>query len=174
MATILAQDYSDESARVFAHMALYLDSEFTDAKLLLARLAARNKREAKAIASYLSITQEEGDEVYIQAQRLAASLLEEQGKMDEAIKVLDTLYKTHADILSLIQIGDIYRDAEEFPKAIKIYNKAAKTHSSPVFPPITGIYYMYAAWLMNKWESGTRLKKTYERPWLFNLIILSF
>ena len=44
MAQILAQEYSDESARVFAHMAIYLNPDLTDAKFLLAKLASRNEQ----------------------------------------------------------------------------------------------------------------------------------
>jgi tetratricopeptide (TPR) repeat protein len=132
MAAVLALEYSDESARVFSHMALYLDPKLTGAKLLLARLAARNGRENEAIEAYLSITQAEGLEVYIDARRLAAGLLEDQEHMKRAIEVLNDLYTQHGDVLALIQIGDIHRGNEDFERAVKTYNKAANTFKDGV------------------------------------------
>jgi tetratricopeptide (TPR) repeat protein len=132
MAAVLALDYSDESARVFAHIALYLDPEITGAKLLLARLAARNNREGEAIESYLSITKAEGEDVYIDSRRIAANLLDDQDQEARAIEILNNLFLKHNDVLSLIQIGDIHRGNEDFDKAVSVCNKAAKTFGETI------------------------------------------
>ena len=39
---------------------------------------------------------------------------------------MEDLFKAHDDIESLIRIGDLYREEEEFAAALKVYNKAAK------------------------------------------------
>ena len=59
MARLLAQEYSDESAQIFAQMAIYLNPGSTKARFLLASLAARNERYDDAIASYRSIAPED-------------------------------------------------------------------------------------------------------------------
>jgi len=124
VARLLTQEYSDESARVFANMALSLNPDLTRAKFLLAKLASRNERYDEAIALYQSI--ESQDEDFLLARRNAADLFYEQGRIEEAISELDTLVKTHDDLKALIQIGDIYRMEENFKKAIRTYNQAAE------------------------------------------------
>ena len=122
MANLLSRDYSDESALVFAHMALYLEPGDSEIILLMADLAARNERYNAAINLYGSIGAE--DENFLEAKRNAADLLEEQGRHDEALAQLDQLALTHADVESKIQIGDIYRRKDDFKSAIKAYDRA--------------------------------------------------
>jgi len=122
MARALIDEYSDESARVFANIALYLDPNYTNAKRLLAHITAQNKRFSEAISYYKSIdTQDSG---YLDAQRKAAELLEQTGKIDEAVAELKILAKDYNDIDSMIQMGDIYRRNEQFKQAIQYYNRA--------------------------------------------------
>ncbi|MEM7651060.1 MAG: tetratricopeptide repeat protein [Pseudomonadota bacterium] len=124
MARLLTQEYSDESARVFGHIALYLDPAHTRAKLLLASIAARNERFDDAIALYKKVPK--GDENFLKARRAAADILYEQGRIAEAIEELQMLTNEYDDLDALIQIGNIHRLDEDFSKSIKAYNKAAK------------------------------------------------
>jgi tetratricopeptide (TPR) repeat protein len=123
MAQILYQDQADESARVFANIALYLNPQMTDAQLLLAAITSRNERTSDAIQYYRAIPAD--SEYYLESRRRAADLLEESQKTDEALAELDGLVKEHNDVESLIRIGDIYRRQENFPKALESYNLAA-------------------------------------------------
>lgn len=122
MARALIDEYSDESARVFANIALYLDPDFTNAKILLAHITARNEQYSQAIEYYRSVNSD--DAGYLNAQRKAADLLEDMGMLEEAVSDLSTLVETHQDIEAMIQIGDIYRRNDQFKKAISHYNKA--------------------------------------------------
>jgi len=125
MARVLYGDYSDESARIFAHLALYLNPQKMDAVMLLGHIATRNDRYDEAIAFYKSVPPEHMK--YSDARRLAANLLEDKGDIAGALKALNALIDEQDDDLdALMQIGDIYRRNEEFKEAVKIYNKAAK------------------------------------------------
>jgi tetratricopeptide (TPR) repeat protein len=122
MARLLAQEYSDESAQIFAQMAIYLNPDSTKVRFLLASLAARNERYDDAIEAYRSIAPE--DVNYKEARRTAANLLDEIGRKDEALTELENLAKDYKDVDAMIQVADIYRVNEKFPEAIKAYNKA--------------------------------------------------
>ncbi len=123
MAQLLYQEYGDESARIFAHIALYLDPAITDARLLLAAIATRNDRRDDAIGYYRSIPA--GSLYYLESRRRAADLLEDSHRTEEALAELRGLFREHDDIESLIRIGDIYRRQEDFKKALAAYNEAA-------------------------------------------------
>lgn len=140
MARILAQDYSDESARIFAQMALYLNPDHTKDRFLVAHLAARNGRHDEAIAAYRGIPPEH--ENYVAARRIIADLLKEQGRTKEALAELEELVRTQDDMDALIQIGDIYRTEERFGKAIEIYNRAEKKLGGSIPPEYWHLHYV--------------------------------
>lgn len=123
MANLLYREYADDSARVFARMALYLEPPLTDGRLLLAAIDARNGRYEEAIASYNMIPPD--DQYFLEARRRAADLMEDSGDSARALAALETLVNEKKDLESLIKIGDIYRRQENFPKAIEVYNDAA-------------------------------------------------
>jgi tetratricopeptide (TPR) repeat protein len=122
MARLLYQEYSDDSVRVFAHLALYLDPEFSDADLLLGYVTARNRRYDDAIAYYQSIRP--GHKKYAEARRMAADMLEDADRTEEALAELQDLVNNEHDLEALIQIGDIYRRNEDFGQAVASYNRA--------------------------------------------------
>ena len=122
MARLLSQDYSDESARVFARLSVHVDPALVKAKFLLAQIAARNERYDEAIAIFDSVdTESDG---YLKAQREAADILHEQGRSAEAVAALENLYRNYDDLDSLIQIGNVHRIDGDFNDAIKAYDKA--------------------------------------------------
>jgi tetratricopeptide (TPR) repeat protein len=125
MAILLYREYSDDSARVFANMATYLDPALHEATLMMAHLYARNDRIDEAIAHYNKIPP--GHETFLQSQRLSADALEEAGRDADAMSALNRLYERYQDIDALIQIGDIQRRNEDFAAAIESYNKAERT-----------------------------------------------
>jgi len=139
-ARTLYQEYSDDSARVFAHMALYLNPQMTDAKLLLAHISARHERYAQAIEYYKSIEQD--NEYYLEARRHAADLLEESNRVEEALLELQNLIDEHNDLEALIQMGDVHRHNEDFKKAIEYYNKAFKGLGKNPPPEYWHLHYM--------------------------------
>ena len=122
MGRILFQDQSDESALVFARLAAHLDPAKEDAKMLVAAMMIRAGHMDDAVEAYTSIKPDALG--YPEAQRSAAELLEKQGKVSEAIALLEKNYQTTKDLNNLIQIGDIYRRAEKHQDAIKAYDRA--------------------------------------------------
>ncbi len=122
MANLLFREYADDSARVFAQMALYLMPQMADGRLLLAAIDARNGRYHEAISSFKSIPKD--NLYYLEAQRRAAELMEDTGDIIGAIDHLEMLAREHNDIQSLIRIGDIYRLKNDDKKAIQVYNRA--------------------------------------------------
>ncbi|MCK5285159.1 MAG: tetratricopeptide repeat protein [Alphaproteobacteria bacterium] len=125
MAMLLYREQGDDSARIFANIALFLDSELTNTHFMLAHIAARNERYDEAIAHYRAIMPDNTN--YLEARRLAAGLLEDTNNIEGALIELETLFKKHNDIDALIQAGDIYRRNEEFSKAIATYNHVEET-----------------------------------------------
>lgn len=141
MAKLFFQENSDDSAHIFAQMALYLNPEDTDTQILLASIAARNERYEEAIGYYDAISPE--DDYYVQAQREIANLQEDSGRTEEAIKALEGLAETHGDMESLINIGDIYRRKENFSESIKAYNRAETAIGKDnVIPDFWHLYYV--------------------------------
>jgi tetratricopeptide (TPR) repeat protein len=121
MAHILYQDGSDDSARIFAHMALHMWPDMNEPAMLLADIAARNGHIEDAVKFYQSVPQ--GHLQYLEAKRKAADVLAENDQVDRAVSLLQQTYDTYADIESLIQIGDIQRRNEHYTEALETYNK---------------------------------------------------
>lgn len=140
MARLLFQEYSDDSARVFAHMALSLNPEMTDAHLLLGYITARNERYDDAIAYYQNIYPD--NPKYEESRRMAADLLESANRIDEALVELEELVRNHGDLEALIQIGDIYRRNDEFGKAVAKYNQAAASLGNTIPKEYWQLYYV--------------------------------
>jgi tetratricopeptide (TPR) repeat protein len=124
LAFILFQEQSDSSTKLFAQMALAMDPELIDAQLLLAETLVRNERLDEAIAILRAMP--ETYPSYRKAQEHAANLLAEAGRQDEALALLDDLYKKYNDVETLVSIGDVYRRAEDYKAALKAYNRAVK------------------------------------------------
>ncbi len=121
MARILYADYSDESARLFAHLSVYLNPDKMDSVMLLGHIASRNERYDDAIKFYKKIPT--GHKHYFDARRLAANLLEDAGRINDALAALQALVDSDGNLDALMQIGDIYRRNEDFDDAVRIYNK---------------------------------------------------
>lgn len=122
LALLLFHDYSDESARVFAHLAHYLDPDMTRAKILLASLAARNENSQLAIDYYNKIEPE--SDYYLETRMRIAQLYESDGEIDRALQKLEDLITTHQHIPAQIEKGDINRRNDHYDKAIDAYNEA--------------------------------------------------
>ncbi|MBX2835004.1 MAG: tetratricopeptide repeat protein [Micavibrio sp.] len=175
MASLLAQDINDDSARVFAQIALYLDSDLSDAKFLLASIAARNGREGDAIAFFEGVQADSPD--YIPARKAAAGLYETKGEYAKAVEILEPIYEELNDIDALIQIGDVYRHNEEYAKAVKYYNQAEKAFEGEVSGDHWHLYYVRGMSYeqLKKWDKAEAdLKKALEyepdHPFVLNYL----
>jgi tetratricopeptide (TPR) repeat protein len=122
MANILYNDQTDSSTKLFAQMAIALDPNLIDARLLLADSLARNGRLDEAISYFRDIP--ETHKAYLPAQRYAADLLAEAGQTEQARVILSDLFTQYNDVEALIRIGDLYRSEEKYKDALTWYNKA--------------------------------------------------
>lgn len=123
MASVLYSEYED-SSRLFAQMSLYLNPQMTDSRILLGHMAARYDRYDEAISYYQQIDTTKDPELQIKLQRQIAELLAQDDQTDEAIAVLRKLVKNTNSVEAQIQIGDIERHEEDYPLALREYNKA--------------------------------------------------
>lgn len=123
MANILYNDKTESSTKLFAQMALSLDPELIEARLLLADSLARNGRIDEAIGYFREIPKTH--KAYLPAQRYAADLLAEAKQNEAARKILADLFTQYNDVESLIRIADLYRAEENYKDALSWYNKAA-------------------------------------------------
>lgn len=121
MAEIVLRERSEDSATIFAQMALHLDPRLGEAHMIIANVLSRNERFEEAIEAFEKV--EKQSEFHRIAQRKIADLYAEKGKSNDAIKILQNLYQDHQDIEALIQIGDIYRYDEDYKSAVEIYNQ---------------------------------------------------
>lgn len=123
MAQILSNGYAD-SARLFAHMALYLNPQNDFALELLAHIATQNGLYNEATSYLTRITTDNAPDKLIVVNRQIAQLQTMSGNNAEAIRILQKLVDDTKNIESQIQIGDIYRSEENYKEALKAYNKA--------------------------------------------------
>lgn len=140
MAQLLFQEQSENSARLFAHMALALNPDMVQTRFLLANMAAHVDRLPEAIAYLQAIPADHPD--YLKAQQAAADFLSETGQTAQAEALLYKLFDEYDDVDSLIRIGDLHRRAEDFSEALKIYNRAARQIGDPI--PEQYWYLLYA------------------------------
>lgn len=175
MSELLYQEQADDSARVFANIALFLDPSMTDTQLLLAAITSRNDRTNDAIDYYRSVKPE--SEYYLESRRRAADLLEDSKRTDEALAELNSLVKNHNDVESLIRIGDIYRRQEDFQKALVSYNEAAARFGDKI--PKEYWHLLYARGMslerLGEWdkaESDLRAALSYQpdHPYVLNYL----
>lgn len=123
LAQVFTEQASPDSARLFAHLALYLNPDLMTANILLAQISSQAGRYEEAIGYFQKVPV--GHEFYLDSQRSMAALLERDNQSQAAIERLQTLAREHNDPESLIRIGDIHRAQEDFAKALESYNAAA-------------------------------------------------
>ena len=176
MGSMLYSVYGD-SARLFAHMALYLNPAHIDARILLAQMASDVGRVDESISLYQKINTNGKAELAVKVERQIAELLEKNNKPDAAIRVLKKLVSETKNIEAQIQIGDIYRRLDDFSNALKEYNIAASMVGEPI--PETHWELLYARGMtyerLKKWdkaEADLKAALSYEpdHPYILNYL----
>lgn len=121
-AVLLYNEFSDDSAAIFLSMALYLNPDLTQAKILSASIATRQEHFSDAIAAYLSI--KESSPYFIQSRLQAADVMEQAGLDEQALALLNDLAQNHNALEARIRLGDLHRRQKNFAAAIEQYNIA--------------------------------------------------
>ena len=113
----------EDAAIVYLRLAQFLDSGHDGALAFLGGAMERAKRTDEAIELYLEVP--EHSPFYVTAQVSAADLLDDNGKTDEAIKILRRLERDEAtSALAASALGDVYRTKKDWPEAIDAYTRA--------------------------------------------------
>jgi tetratricopeptide (TPR) repeat protein len=180
MGSMLYSSYGD-SARLFAHMALYLNPSHIDSKILLAQMSSEMGRVDDAISLYQKIDTAGKPDLDIKIQRQIAELLEKSGKDEAAIRVLKQLVSQTKNIDAQIQIGDIYRYHEKFDQALKEYNTAATMIGEPIPKQYWQLLYARGIVLerLKKWdkaEADLKAALAFEpdHPYILNYLAYSW
>ncbi len=175
LARIFYREYNDESAQIFSQMSLAMDPHQTEAKILLAHIQTRYGRYEDAIHYYDTV--DSSDPSYLSIQHQAAELLMDLEQPDKAIALLNSLANKHDDIEALILLGDLYRREEDFPMAIKTYDRLFKSLGKTVPDKYWSVYYArgMAYEQMGKWdEAEADLRKALsfqpDHPYLLNYL----
>jgi len=123
MGMLVFHEQSYDSAKIFAHIAVYLAPDLDDASLLLAYVASEHGQHEKAISYFREIPNSDEDQYY-KAQLQISSLQENAGDIKGAIETLVALaaIKDTTDIQ--IKIGDFTRQDSQYKRALKAYNQA--------------------------------------------------
>ena len=124
MASIMFREGSDDSATIFAQMALYLDENLSDARFIIARVLRNSDRYEDAANQLKKI--DKNNRLYRKAQKMLSDIYLEKERTEDSIAILEGLYEAYDDVDALIRVGDVYRYDEEYDKAIKVYTQALK------------------------------------------------
>lgn len=175
MARVLYQDFSDESALIFGHLALNLDPSLVGARVLLASIAARADRFEEAIAQFRAIGPDSTH--YIDARLQIANLLERDERHDEALAELEDLAAANDSVAAYIQMGDLERRRENFTAAIEHYNAAALKLGNKISDEYVNLFYVrgMAYERAGDWEKGeadlkTAMERMPDDPYVLNYL----
>lgn len=175
LARILFQENSDASARVFANMALGLDPNLAEARIILATSSARSHQYQDALKQFDKIPQTHP--AWAEAQYAAADMLDQSGQTDEAVRRLRAMYDIHRDLDALARIGDIYRGHEMYDKALVEYNAAIDALGGDVTDEYWHLLYARGMCLeqVGDWPAAEKdllaaLKFRPDQPYLLNYL----
>ncbi|MGH1375312.1 MAG: tetratricopeptide repeat protein [Alphaproteobacteria bacterium] len=175
IAGILHAENNDESARVFAHIALYLEPDTVGTALLLGQINTAHKQYDDAISYYKSIPQ--SNENYLDAQHKIVNIYEDTKEYGKAYKHLKALYKTHESVETIIRMGDLYRHQEKYKEAMTFYEKAIAEMNGDVPPEywylhyVRGIAYEQTGnWGKAEADLKTALKFQPDHPYVLNYL----
>ncbi|MGH1402718.1 MAG: tetratricopeptide repeat protein [Alphaproteobacteria bacterium] len=140
IATLLSNEQNDESARIFAHIALYLEPTLTETKFLLAEINEKHAQLSNAITYLKSVSKD--DEQYIKAQHAIADIHIENDEYDKAVSLLEKLSKKYKNVETLIKIGDLQRHQSNFGIALKHYDQAMKQMGGTVSEEYWHLHYV--------------------------------
>jgi len=172
---ILYNENNDDSARVFAHISLYLSPDTSETKFLLGGINARHEQYDQAIDLYESIPKD--DEDYLQAQYNIVDIYDDTEQIDKALSILNRLAKGEKKPAVLIKIGDLYRHREQYQKALDMYNRAAKEIDGEITKDYWTLHYVrgIAYEQLKQWDKAEKelkaaLKLQPNHPYVLNYL----
>ncbi|MAS86974.1 MAG: hypothetical protein CMH30_03220 [Micavibrio sp.] len=164
LSKLFLQEGREDSTLLFARLADYLAPDLDGVELLLADTLFSTDNYAAAYEAYLNVPKDHPD--FIKARLLAARSLKEQGKVDEAISLLQDTQKQHPSLDITYELGDYFRAEDNHKQAIRYYTDVIKSFNGKEIPK----RYAYAYYLRaisyeseKQWEKAeTDLMKALE------------
>ena len=123
IASALRDDYNNNAALIFVHLANYMRPKFYSAQILLGEILQERGKYRKAIKEFEQIPEE--SMFFKMAQLRLSQTLRRHDKPHAAIRVLERLQQRqpkNAEIFT--RLGDIYRSQKNWDGAISAYNRA--------------------------------------------------
>ncbi|HRC26571.1 MAG TPA: tetratricopeptide repeat protein, partial [Alphaproteobacteria bacterium] len=163
----------DAGSQVFLQMALYLDPELRAARELLARLAARSGRYDEAIAQAQALARL--PDAHAQDEQFLAVLLEDAGRTDEALAILEKQARERGRLESLIQIADLYARTKSGSESLRAYDRAFAAYGARNKPVPWMLYYLrgmmrerMGLWAQAESDLKAALALAPEEPYVLN------
>ncbi len=137
LASALQSDRTGDLAQIYVQSAMWLRPNYPAAKLLLGSLLESEQRYAEANAAYDAAG---SDATYGWSAKLhIASNLDQMGKSDEAVRVLEAMANEQPErIDALVRLGDLWRSKvkqpgpfPEYDRALAAYDRAVARVPSP-------------------------------------------
>jgi tetratricopeptide (TPR) repeat protein len=131
LASALQDGRTGDLAQIYAQAALWLKPDFPAARLLLGSLLENEQRYADANAFYQAASP---DPTYGWSAKLhIASNLDQMGKSDEAVTVLEAMATEQPDrIDALTRLGDLWRSKVKLPGSFPEYDKALSAYDRAI------------------------------------------
>ena len=170
-ASIIMTEYKDDSAATFFRLALYLEPNFDEAKLLLANILM-NQGDYESANKLLKSISEKSSVHDVAKLAIARNYedLEEGGKAKQYYEKLAEGTNTKLD--ALINLGDLKRQSENYDDAIDYYTQAlnygladAEAQKADIDPSFWAIYFARGVSYerLGKWDLAEKdLKKALE------------
>ena len=129
IATLLFQKNSYDSALIYTRLTDMLKPRTAFIALMMGDIVSFHNRLEEASRFYQQVPAESA--LFHVAQMRQASLLEDAGRADDAIALLNRMSENEAlRTQAYTQIGDIYRRSEKYDKAVDAYNAAINSVDS--------------------------------------------
>ncbi len=123
IASTFNSDFTNNFSIIYSHFSLFLKEDFEVSNLYLAELMENNKRYEYANNLYKKI--KPTSNFFWHSKLKTARNLEIMGKSDKSIPMLKKMINEKEDRYDALKLlGDIYRNNNDFEKAINFYNKA--------------------------------------------------
>jgi tetratricopeptide (TPR) repeat protein len=123
----LLQDTGADYVLLYSRMAEYLDSTDVDAQIMTGELLEQLGRHELAIEAYARVPQD--SPAFYTAELGRAEALRSSDDLEGAIEVVAQLRETHPQVaLVHASAGDLYRQNEQFAKAVTAYDAALEIY----------------------------------------------
>lgn len=124
----LLEDTGSDYVLLYSRLAEYLDPDHIDAQVMTAELLEDLGRYELAVDAYKRVPRD--NPTFHVAELGRADALNRSGQSDAAIEVLAELRRTNPDLPVVhAAAGDLYRQAEDFRKAIEAYGESIRLYA---------------------------------------------